>query len=564
MHTLGLLYDDDGYVETPGHQLGAGTDLRTGLLGRQVAGQEFLNALFSFGRWEQLVALVRNQASIETLSRYFTRQTAADHRKRNLRMVRDESFPAEFHPNPPSRLIFTPCPPDLRYAWTRRHHASDGYALCGVTHTLCSQRAFEWLGQLLTGPFEPYDALICTSNAVLRMVRAATENYAEYLRERVGGDPRVRMRLEVIPLGVDTDRFHPPSPGERAARRETLGIGYDEVAILFVGRLSHHTKAHPFPLFHAADRAARETGRKVHLILAGWANNEAVLQAFREGAATFAPHVRVSFVDGTKPETRSAVWHAADVFCSLSDNIQETFGLVIVEALASGLPVVASDWDGYKDLVTNGETGWLVPTFMIRGATHDSTARLVLESHSYEHFLAETSQAVVVDSAAAARALTRLIADESERRRMGEASRRSALQRFSWNGVIRAYEKLWEEQELTRQEIERHRHSKPALPRTGLYPSPENAFAGYPSKWLNDDVLLTATPDAVARLDGLLGMPLINHAAWSRINNPAALGALLLAANGRTLAELESALGGPLARATIAWMLKYDLLRPTF
>ena len=125
--------------------------------------------------------------------------------------------------------------------------------------------------------------LICTSRAVLRMVKASADAYAEYLRERVGGDPRVRMRLEVIPLGVDTDRYHPPSPGERAARREALGIGYDEVAVLFVGRLSHHTKAHPFPLFHAVDHAARETRQKVHLILAGWAHNPIVFQAFRDG-----------------------------------------------------------------------------------------------------------------------------------------------------------------------------------------------------------------------------------------------------------------------------------------
>ena len=129
-------------------------------------------------------------------------------------------------------------------------------------------------------------------------------------------------------------------------------------------------------------------------------------------------------MDGTRPETRAAVWHAADIFSSLSDNIQETFGLVIVEALASGLPVVASNWDGYRDLVTEGETGLLVPTLMIPGATADATARLVLESHSNELYLAECSQAVAVESTSAARAFSRLIAKEGERRRMGDAARR--------------------------------------------------------------------------------------------------------------------------------------------
>lgn len=566
MTSLGLLYDDDGYVESPGQPLGAGHSTRTGLLGRQVAGQEFLSALFTHGSWENLVALVRNRASADTLSRYFARQTSSDRRQRDLRLIADEAFPDAFHPDPPARLIFTPCPPDLRYAWTRRHRGGDGYAICGVTHTLASQRAAEWLGQLLIGPFEPYDALICTSQAVLRMVRASADAYAEYLRERVGGEPRIRMRLEVIPLGVDTSRYHPPSPVERAARREALGIAHDEVAILFVGRLSHHTKAHPFPLFHAVDQATRETGKKVHLILSGWAHNQTVFQAFRDGAAALAPNVRVSFVDGTRPETRYAVWHAADIFSSLSDNIQETFGLVIVEALASGLPVVASDWDGYRDLVTDGETGLLVPTLMIPGATADATTRLVLESHSYEHFLAECSQAVAVDSAAAARAFTRLIADEGERRRMGAAARRSALQKFSWAEVMKADERLWCEQEETRQEVERTRGSSNATAKASLYPNPEIAFGGYPTRWLGEEVRLISTADAAARLDGLLALPLVTHAAWARHTDQTFLRAVLEAADGRTLAELETVLcnlatGRARARATLAWMLKYDLIR---
>ncbi len=567
MRSLGLLYDDDGYVETPGQPLGAGTPTRIGLLGRQVAGQEFLSALYAHGTWEQLVALVRNQGSADTLTRDFARRSAGAGRPRQLLMVPDESFPEVFHPAPPTRLIFTPCPPDLRYAWARRHHSSDGYALCGVTHTLASQRAAEWLGQLLVGPFEPYDALVCTSQAVLRMVRASADAYADYLRERVGGQPRVRMRLEVIPLGVDTNRFYPPSPGERAAHREALGIGSDEVVVLFVGRLSHHTKAHPFPLFHAVEQAARATGRAVRLILSGWAHNEAVSEAFRTAATALAPSVRVTFVDGTRPENRFAVWHAADIFSSLSDNIQETFGLVIAEALASGLPVIASDWDGYRDLITDGETGLLVPTVMVPGATADATTRLVLESNSYEHFLAECSQAVAVDSAAAARAFTRLIGDESERRRLGAAARRVALQRFSWAEVIRAYERLWNEQEETRQEVERHRPAQKDTKYAGLYPSPELAFESYPTRWLGDGERLTAVSDAVARLDGLLALDLVTHAGWARQTDRTQLRAVLATGDGRTLAEWESELtaavpGRVRARATLAWLLKYDLLRP--
>ena len=58
------------------------------------------------------------------------------------------------------------------------------------------------------------------------------------------------------------------------------------------------------------------------------------------------------------------MWSAADVFTSLSDNIQESFGLTPIEAMASGLPVLVSDWDGYRDTVTHGAEGLVVPTVM--------------------------------------------------------------------------------------------------------------------------------------------------------------------------------------------------------
>ena len=54
--------------------------------------------------------------------------------------------------------------------------------------------------------------------------------------------------------------------------------------------------------------------------------------------------------------------NAANIFVSLSDNIQETFGLTVIEAMAAELPCVVTDWNGYKDLVKDNETGYLIPT----------------------------------------------------------------------------------------------------------------------------------------------------------------------------------------------------------
>ena len=87
------------------------------------------------------------------------------------------------------------------------------------------------------------------------MVREVTGTYSEYLKARFGENAiagsacSAPVRLETIPLGVEVDRFRPATPLERTTARRMLGVDDDDVAILYVGRLSHHAKAHPFPIF---------------------------------------------------------------------------------------------------------------------------------------------------------------------------------------------------------------------------------------------------------------------------------------------------------------------------
>jgi glycosyltransferase involved in cell wall biosynthesis len=556
---VALYFDPDGYVEQLGPPARPAAGAPLGLMGRQVAGKEFLDAYLAHGRWDTLTAVVSSRGRADPLVRLCREHPSSRARQRRLRVVEESGFLAPG--GAAARVLHLPHPPDGRFAWAR-HAAGAAFALSGVTHTLASAGAANALCELVAAPFEPFDALVCTSRAVADMVRAVTGSYCDYLGERFGGNPALRLRLETIPLGVNPEKFRPPAPEERTARRRALGVADDEVMVLSVGRLSHHAKAHPFPVFHAADQAARRTGRKVHLVMAGWAASPAIAEAFRGGARYFAPAARVSFADGQDPAVRAGVWPAADVFVSLPDNVQETFGLVVVEAMASGLPVVGSDWDGYRDLVADGETGLLVPTRMVRGATAGSTGRLLFGGVNYDHFLAEVSQAAAVDPAAAADAMTRLVADDGLRRRMGEAGRRRAVERFAWEHVVRAYESLWAEQQR-----ELAKGSPAAPPGPVRYPAPERSFAGYPTAWLDDASTVRAADGATAVLAPLLNMPLTGTAAERRCRDPQAVADVLRAAAGpRSVGELAAALeragaGPEAARATIAWLLKYGLLR---
>jgi glycosyltransferase involved in cell wall biosynthesis len=572
MDGIGLLYADDAYVERlaadPGTRPAGGAQ---GLMGRQVAGRAFLDALLTHGRWDRLVAVVRDARSGATLKRFCQEHPSSRGRARRLRVVPERRFLEDFLPAPPVGVLHHPSPPDPRHAWARQHGGPHGVALCGVTHTLASAGAVGMLGSLLTAPFEPYDALVCTSRAVEAMVRAVVGAQAEFLRSRHGGAPALGVRLERIPLGVDPDAFRPATPDQRAAARAALGIAPDEVVVLFVGRLAHHAKAHPYPLYRAAARAAsRPGGPPVHLVLAGWAPNEPIRAAFQDGADRFAGGARVSLVDGTDPAIRRAVWHAADVFASPSDNLQETFGLVVVEAMASGLPVVASDWDGYRDLVVPGGTGLLAPTALVAGSLSDATARLLLGATSYDHFLAECSQATAVDVEAFAEGVARLVADADLRRRLGAAGRARAESTFAWRHVILAYEALWASQDAERRARLAAAGRAPAGAGRGpsCYPEPLVSFAGYPTRRLDAADPVVAAPAAEAELPALLAAPLTSHAADRRVTDAAVLVALLArAAVPRPLADLDGVLARAgasprAARATIAWLLKYGLLRP--
>jgi len=224
------------------------------------------------------------------------------------------------------------------------------------------------IGALLTAPVEPWDALVCTSKAGKNAVLRVLSEWRDYQTARFRGTPPPLPQLPVIPLGVDAKAFAPGPDWERERTtwREKLGIGPDDVAALFVGRLSFHAKAHPLPAYLAPEAAAERTGKRIHFIQAGRFSNELIEEQFVWGAKTFAPSVTAHFISDEgegRPSGRPwGIWAAGDFFLSLSDNVQETFGLTPIEAMAAGLPVVASDWDGYREHVRHGVDGFTIPT----------------------------------------------------------------------------------------------------------------------------------------------------------------------------------------------------------
>jgi starch synthase len=372
-----------------------------------------------------------------------------------------------------------PGPGIAEEARKRLRVGAGAYSLVGVTHTTASHRALEAITQLLADPVMPWDALIATSSAVADTLRVALDAARDYWRWRFGVTPQVLPQLPVIPLGVHAEDFRTDEAG-RARARTALALEPDEIAVLFVGRLSFHAKANPYPLYRALQAMADTTGRRLALVQCGWFANATIEQAFRDGAARFAPSVKAVFVDGRQPEGRIASWASADVFASLSDNIQETFGLTPIEAMAAGLPVIATDWNGYRDTIEDGVTGFLVPTRMPGSPFGQRLAdQHMLGAMTYDGYVGAAAAVVSVEPGDLERKLRILVEDPALRRRMGEAGRRKVEAEFTWARVLARYDALWRELAEIRARHPLARMAAPlAMP---VHGDPFQLFRSYPT-----------------------------------------------------------------------------------
>jgi glycosyltransferase involved in cell wall biosynthesis/predicted metal-dependent phosphoesterase TrpH len=140
--------------------------------------------------------------------------------------------------------------------------------------------------------------------------------------------------------GVDLERFDP--------RLRTEGAFPGEVNVLYVGRLTEEKGAE---LLAQAFLAARQTDPRLHLVLAGGGPEESRLRDRLGGHATF-----LGWLGG---QDLARAYASADAFLFASRT--DTFGQVILEAQASGLPVVAVAEGGPVSLIADGETGLLAP-----------------------------------------------------------------------------------------------------------------------------------------------------------------------------------------------------------
>jgi glycosyltransferase involved in cell wall biosynthesis len=455
------------------------------LMGRHAAGESFLRGFLQHAHNQEFWLQVQKLEH----ARHFQATAAGLKRTQPVKAVQVQNLAALAEPG----LVYHPGPGIGEHAWQRAVHGHGAWSLCGITHTTSSAGAMDALAQLITAPVQPWDAVICTSTAVKSHVERLLQAQVDHLQQRLGVSRLVLPQLPVIPLGIHTQDFV-FTEQDRAEARRQLGVDERTQVVLFMGRLSFHAKAHPLAMYQALQQAAQATGQPVVLVECGWHANEFITKAYAAAAAQACPAVRVVTLDGRQAAQRRTAWAGADVFCSLSDNIQETFGIVPIEAMAAGLPVVVSDWDGYRDTVRDGVDGFRIPTLMPQGGLGTDLAwRHAVEIDTYDMYCGHTCSLVAVDVQAAARAFERLFQAPELRRHMGEAGRARAQAVYDWKAVMGQYEVLWARQQELR--LAQAPGLKPLAHPWPARMDPFHAFAAYPTQLLTPQTQLgLATP----------------------------------------------------------------------
>ena len=222
-------------------------------------------------------------------------------------------------------------------------------------------------------------------------------------------------RVKVVHNGIDLEAWkHPQGEDTDAAAAATLkrlGIDPDRPTVVFVGRITRQ-KGLPHLL-----RACEQLPADVQVILCAGAPDTPEIKAEVEGLVARLREKRtgVVWIEEMLPRPELiAVLAASDVF--VCPSVYEPLGIVNLEAMAVGLPVVGSATGGIPDVIVDGETGLLVPIEQVQDGTGTP-----IDPARFEADLAER--------------LTTLVTDTEAAKAMGQAARRRVEEHFAWQAI---------------------------------------------------------------------------------------------------------------------------------
>jgi glycogen synthase len=224
-------------------------------------------------------------------------------------------------------------------------------------------------------------------------------------------------RVHVIHNGIDLSLYRPVPETDAL---EKYGVDPNRPYVLFVGRITRQKG-----IVHLV-RAIPEIDREAQVVLCAGAPDTPEIAEEMAQAVADAQAARSGIVWIEEMVSREAavqLYAHGAVFCCPS--VYEPFGIINLEAMACGTPVVATATGGIPEVVVDGETGLLVPIEQAGGTSFDP-----VDPAKFSHDLAT--------------AINTLLGDSARRERMAEAGRRRVEEHFSWSAIARRTVDLYE------------------------------------------------------------------------------------------------------------------------
>jgi glycosyltransferase involved in cell wall biosynthesis len=506
-------------------------------IGRLVANHDFIKALVRFGAFDELVLANPSVSNLRDFERVVESWDLGDVGRR-VRAVPLVDLPAVmarddfhvFHVGGWGAFM-----PGLHHM--RARHARNAWPITGMIFSIHGRDVIDYAVRMCRAALCPYDAVFCLSQDGRQAFARLLEGAATIAGQRFRG------RLEALPLGIDDDLVD--VRGDRAAARRRLQIPEDAVVLLVLGRITPSQKMDLAPLLKTfAREILPRTERAVVLLIAGGAS-EGDVRLLNELVDAYGVRAQVrlhpNFLARVKPDLLAG----ADVLVAVTDNTQETFGLSVLEALGARLPVVASRFDGYKDLVIDGEDGFLVDTWWCEA---DPLAGVIDVMDPNVAQLVQ-AQSVAVDLDQLADRILTLVHDDGRRQRMGERGRQKVDAEYRFSAVIRRYEACWDALAG-----EAAAQGRPAQSANEYALGVTDIFSGYPTAMLGVADRVVAVPGSPIDARYVELGPLLDGAVLqaivSRAHEPIVIEELLPCAATPTRGWFS-----------VMWLLKYGCLR---
>jgi glycosyltransferase involved in cell wall biosynthesis len=397
--------------------------------------------------------------------------------------------------------------------------------------------------EMMLGGATSNDAIICSSASGKKVLTRMFEELTERCRL---ASPAVK--LEVIPFGLeaeDLDRL------DRKQCRQEQGFSDSETIGLCLGRFSEYDKMDLFPLLQALQKIY-QPGLPWRLVLAGSVASVDYVRMMELWIRALGIREAVQIRTDLSEKEKFSLFKAADFFISPSDNLQETFGITLLEAMAAGLPLIVSDFDGYRDLAG--------PDFARRIPTRWGKLDL-LAPEGYAPLLDEAmlhrffAQSICVDINEMAKALKEFFSQPGLCAEMGGKARKKFEECYAAPVVIRQLEGLWSHLKTDYSLADARSGPNP------LFPDFYRAFSHYCTEELTPATKVSKTAFAVNLLAIGSQYPLLADMRqivdWKGV-----MEVILCSFEGKKVEEIIRLLGEQEGRTyyLILWMLKHGIL----